>query len=68
MRNAVCCLFLLIFSANTFSVNNNLILADSFPDKLSEFEFFVDDSAQEPHEKVIPVSYTHLTLPTMDSV
>ena len=54
MRNAVCCLFLLIFSANTFSVNSNLILADAFPDKLSEFEFFVDDSAQEPHEKVIP--------------
>jgi len=54
MRNAVCCLFLLIFSANTFSVNSNLILADSFPDKLSEFEFFVDDSAQEPHDKVIP--------------
>ena len=54
MRNTVCCLFLLIFSTNTFSVNSNLILADSFPDKLSEFEFFVDDSAQEPHEKVIP--------------
>ena len=54
MRNAACCLFLLIFSANTFSVNSNLILADAFPDKLSEFEFFVDDSAQEPHEKVIP--------------
>ena len=54
MRNTACCLFLLIFSANIFSVNSNLILADSFPDKLSEFEFFVDDSAQEPHEKVIP--------------
>ena len=54
MRNTVCCLFLLIFSANTFSVNSNLILSDTFPDKLSEFEFFVDDSAQEPHEKVIP--------------
>ncbi len=54
MRNAVCCLYLLIFSTNTFSVNSNLILADSFPDKLSEFEFFIDDSAQEPHEKVIP--------------
>ena len=54
MRNAVCCLFLLIFSANIFSVNSNLILADSFQDKLSEFEFFVDDSAQQPHENVIP--------------
>ena len=54
MRNTVCCLFLLIFSTNTFSVNSSLILADSFPDKLSEFEFFVDDSAQEPHEKVVP--------------
>ena len=54
MRNALCCLFLLVFSANSFSVNSALILADSFPEKLSEFEFFVDESAQEPHEKVIP--------------
>ena len=54
MRSIICCLFLLIFSSNSFSVNSNLILAESFPNKLSEFEFFLDASAQEPHEKVIP--------------
>jgi len=31
-----------------------MILADSFPEKLSEFEFFLDDSAQLPDDKVIP--------------
>ena len=54
MRSAVCCLLLLVFSANSFSVNSDLILEDTFPEKLSEFEFFLDTSAQEPHEKVIP--------------
>ena len=54
MRSFVHWIFLLIFSGSAFTVNNNLILADSFPDKLSEFEFFLDDAAQEPHEKVIP--------------
>ena len=53
MRSIFCSL-LFIFSTNTFSVNNNLILADSFPEKLSEFGFFIDYSAQEPHKKVIP--------------
>ena len=56
MRNAVCCLFLLIFSANSFSVNSALILADSFPEKLSEFEFFVDESAQNPMKKLFHMS------------
>ena len=54
MRSAVCCLLLLVFSANSLSVNSDLILEDTFPEKLSEFEFFLDISAQEPHEKVIP--------------
>ena len=54
MRAVAYSFLLLVFSTNTLSVNSNLILADSFPEKLSEFEFFVDESAQEPHEKVIP--------------
>tara|TARA_B100000965_G_scaffold46251_2_gene33957 strand:- start:330 stop:1298 length:969 start_codon:yes stop_codon:yes gene_type:complete len=31
-----------------------MILSDSFPEKLSDFEFFLDDSAQLPDDKVIP--------------
>ncbi len=54
MRRNICYFLLLIYSTNTFPVNGNLILADYFPDKLSEFEFFIDDSAQKPNENVIP--------------
>ena len=54
MRRNICYFLLLIYSTNTFPVNGNLILADYFPDKLSEFEFFIDDSAQKPNQNVIP--------------
>ena len=37
-----------------YGVNNELIIADSFPDKLSDFNFFKDVSAQNPHEEVVP--------------
>ena len=43
-----------MYCSNLHSVNDNLILAESFPEKLSEFEFFLDDSAQLPNDKVIP--------------
>ena len=46
--------FIFLYCSNLYSVNDNLILAESFPEKLSEFEFFLDDSAQLPNEKVIP--------------
>ena len=46
--------FIFLYCSNLHSVNDNLILAESFPEKLSEFEFFLDDSAQLPNEKVIP--------------
>ena len=36
------------------AVNQNLIVSDTFPQKLSEFHFFVDGSAQIPHSDVIP--------------
>tara|TARA_B100000073_G_scaffold195272_1_gene161749 strand:+ start:2707 stop:3738 length:1032 start_codon:yes stop_codon:yes gene_type:complete len=46
--------FIFLYCSNLYSVNDNLILAESFPEKLSEFEFFLDDSAQLPNDKVIP--------------
>jgi len=39
---------------NLHGVNNDLILSDTFPNKLSEFNFFIDNSAQVPHDKVVP--------------
>tara|TARA_B100000945_G_scaffold261033_1_gene219287 strand:- start:336 stop:1316 length:981 start_codon:yes stop_codon:yes gene_type:complete len=35
-------------------VDEELILSQEFPDKLSDFRFFKDASAQVPHDKVIP--------------
>ena len=46
--------FIFLYCGNLYSVNDNLILAESFPEKLSDFEFFLDDSAQLPNNKVIP--------------
>ena len=46
--------FIFLYCSNLHSVNDNLILAESFPERLSEFEFFLDDSAQLPNDKVIP--------------
>ena len=46
--------FLLSFFYNHLSaVNDQMILAENFPEKLSDFEFFMDNSAQIPHDKVI---------------
>lgn len=46
--------FIFLYCSNLFSVNDEMILSDSFPEKLSDFEFFLDDSAQLPDDKVIP--------------
>ena len=46
--------FIFLYCGSLYSVNDNLILAESFPEKLSDFEFFLDDSAQLPNDKVIP--------------
>ena len=35
-------------------MDEELILSQEFPDKLSDFRFFKDASAQVPHDKVIP--------------
>ena len=47
-------LLVLYMCINLHGVNNDLILSDSFPNKLSEFNFFMDNSAQVPHDKVVP--------------
>lgn len=47
--------FLVLFICTyIYSVDEELILSQEFPDKLSDFRFFKDASAQVPHDKVIP--------------
>ena len=47
-------LLVLYMCTNLHGVNNDLILSDTFPNKLSEFNFFIDNSAQVPHDTVVP--------------
>ena len=54
MRKIFSYFLIFLYCSNVYAVNDSLILADSFPKKLSEFEFFLDDSAQSPSDKVIP--------------
>tara|TARA_B100001057_G_scaffold291628_1_gene291697 strand:+ start:3983 stop:5020 length:1038 start_codon:yes stop_codon:yes gene_type:complete len=54
MKNIGHFLIVLLLCTRSFAVDNNLILSDNFPTKLSEFGFFIDDSAQIPHKDVIP--------------
>ena len=44
----------LFLCTKIYGVDDRLIVADSFPNKLSDFNFFMDDSAQIPSENVIP--------------
>ena len=49
--------FLLTLSlalSNVYAVENNLILEEKFPKKLSDFSFFTDDKAQVPSQGVVP--------------
>jgi len=49
--------FLLTLSlalSNAYAVENNLILEEKFPKKLSDFSFFKDDKAQVPSQGVVP--------------
>lgn len=46
--------FVLFICTYIYSVDEELILSQEFPDKLSDFRFFKDASAQVPHDKVIP--------------
>ena len=54
MKKIFSSLLVLYMCTNLHGVNNELILSDSFPNKLSEFNFFMDNSAQVPHDKVVP--------------
>ena len=54
MKKIFSSLLVLYMCTNLHGVNNELILSDTFPNKLSEFNFFIDNSAQVPHEKVVP--------------
>ena len=54
MKKIFSSLLVLYMCTNLHGVNNDLILSDSFPNKLSEFNFFMDNSAQVPHDKVVP--------------
>ena len=54
MKKIFSSLLVLYMCTNLHGVNNDLILSDTFPNKLSEFNFFIDTSAQVPHDKVVP--------------
>ena len=54
MKKIFSSLLVLYMCTNIHGVNNDLILSDSFPNKLSEFNFFIDNSAQVLHDKVVP--------------
>ena len=54
MKKIFSSLLVLYMCTNLHGVNNDLILSDTFPNKLSEFNFFIDNSAQVPHDKVAP--------------
>ena len=54
MKEAIKYLFMLFVCINVYAVDEDLIFAEAFPSKLSDFKFFKDSSAQIPHEDVIP--------------
>ena len=54
MKEAIKYLFMLFVCINVFAVDEDLIFAEAFPSKLSDFKFFKDSSAQIPHDDVIP--------------
>ena len=54
MRKIFSSLLVLYMCTNLYGVNNNLILSDTFPNKLSDFNFFTDASAQDPNDNVVP--------------
>ena len=54
MKKAFLLLLISIVINSVYAVDNDLILQEKFPKKLSEFLFFQDHSAQIPSEGVIP--------------
>ena len=59
--------FLITFTINfLYAIENEIILQEKFPKKLSEFSFFKDSQAQIPSERVVPyelISSLFLTTP-----
>ena len=54
MKEAIKYFFTLFVCINVYAVEEDLIFAEAFPSKLSDFKFFKDSSAQIPHDDVIP--------------
>lgn len=54
MKRLLLCLMGICLSSNLFAVDERLIVEGSFPKTLSEYGFFVDDSAQIPRDGVVP--------------
>ena len=54
MKEAIKYLFIFFVCINVYAVDEELIFAEAFPSKLSDFKFFKDSSAQIPHDDVIP--------------
>ena len=54
MKNIYNFLMALILCTKLYAVDDNLIISKAFPEKLSDYSFFKDSSAQIPHDEVIP--------------
>ena len=54
MKNIHNFLLVLMIFTKLYAVNDNLIISEAFPEKLSDFSFFKDSSAQIPQDEVIP--------------
>ena len=54
MKKASLLILIVFFINNFYAVDNDLILNEKFPKKLSEFSFFEDTHAQIPSDGVLP--------------
>jgi uncharacterized repeat protein (TIGR03806 family) len=54
MKKASLLILIVFFINNFYAVDNDLILNEKFPKKLSEFSFFEDTHAQIPSDGVVP--------------
>ena len=54
MKKTLLACLILSFIDFIYAVNDDLILEDKFPKKLSSFSFFLDNSAQFPSDGVLP--------------
>ena len=54
MKQASLLILIVFFINNFYAIDNDLILQEKFPKKLSEFSFFKDTHAQIPSDGVVP--------------